>query len=248
MQSCWFENINYPVRILNTNASEGGGNLTGVSGAEPNGTFAISNFVDGYSYTGTFKNLYTARALIDLNLNGITGGPSEIGQNISEFLQNGGSHIYSNNSGSQKILDTGDSIVAAVGTYTYANLTYDTRIDLAADWTSYTPSVSSATGTITSYTINAAKYLKRGKDVLYRLDITITNNGTGGGSVVVTLPTTVFTPINFGGVLCGRENVISGKQLQGLVLTTYINVLNYDNTYPASTGSRLVLSGVFEVY
>src|SRR5207245_2360893 len=69
----WFENVPYPVRILEANALEGVGALPGVAGAEPAGTYAINNFPDGFSYAGRFKGLQTSRALVSLDVSGIRG-------------------------------------------------------------------------------------------------------------------------------------------------------------------------------
>lgn len=127
----WTENVNYPVRVLNSDAAEGGGNITGVTGAEPSGTFAMSNFVDGFSYAGRFERNDFARSLVSLNLNGFTGGASYIGQNTSFLIQNAGTHLYSNQSGNQLIVDAGDTVYAPLGSYTYKNLTFNQYNNLA---------------------------------------------------------------------------------------------------------------------
>jgi hypothetical protein len=111
-------------------------------------------------------------------------------------------------------------------------------------WTTYTPTVSASSGTITSYTVNSARYQKIGKTVLLQLDITITNNGTGAGSVRVTVPVTATTNAYF---LTGRENLVTGKMLVGpLASSSQFAILYYDNTYPGGTGNQLQLSGMYE--
>ena len=122
LTSNWFENVNYPVRILCGNSQEAA-TLNGVTGAQPSGTFSISTIPDGFSFFGTFTNNFFARGLVDINLNGITGGPSIVGQNISQFLQNTGTHLYSAQQSSQMVQDSGDSIQSPVGSYTYASIT-----------------------------------------------------------------------------------------------------------------------------
>lgn len=118
----WFENINYPVRILNSNAGEGGGNLPGVTGAQPSGTYPLSGFVDGFSYTGSFNNNYTLRAVNDYELSGITGGPCYIGQNFYQGTT--GFVLKSTQSGSQKIIDGGNTGILSGGG-AYKSLTYN---------------------------------------------------------------------------------------------------------------------------
>lgn len=117
----WFENINYPVRVLSTNASESQTNLPGVTASQPSGTYPIARFVDGYSLTGSFTNNYTAFAAIDYELSGIVGGPCSIASN---FYQNTtGFVIKSTQSGNQFIIDGGNVGVLAGGAY--KSITYN---------------------------------------------------------------------------------------------------------------------------
>lgn len=242
-QGNWFENINYPVRVLTTNANEGGGNITGVAGAEPAGTYPMTDIPDGFSYAGRFTGNQFFRGLIDLNLTGFTGGPCYVGQNQSGLMQAGGVHLYSIEAGSQMIVDAGDTVFAPVGAYSYKSLTFEQYTNLAAEWVTYSPTVSAGSGTITTSTVNAAKYLRRAHDVLIRLDVTIVTNGTGAGYVDITLP---FAVAGNGSVIVGRETVTTGFILQGRCLTNSVRVYFGDNTYPAVSGSRLLLSGVYE--
>jgi hypothetical protein len=122
ISNAFFENVNYPVRILDSNAAEnpsGTTNLTGVTAAEPSGTYAISNFVDGYSYYFTVTNTYTSKSVIDYNLNGVTGY-SFVGQNISQ--QSSGYFIQSLYAANSIIVDLGNSWIGATGSY--KNITY----------------------------------------------------------------------------------------------------------------------------
>lgn len=104
-------------------------------------------------------------------------------------------------------------------------------------WTSYTPTVSASTGTITTSSVGAAKYQQIGKLVVVRLDITITTNGTGAGYVIVTLPVTGAS--NNDGAFTGRARSVSGKGLTSSITTTSVYIFNYDGTYPASSGETL---------
>lgn len=243
MDRNWFENVTFPIRILNTNASEGGGNLANVYAAEPSGAFAISNFPDGFSYNGVFTGNYFARSYTDLNVNGV--GSAYIGQNMSPSMQNGGIHIYSANTG--EIVDAGD-YVNGVGSYAYKSLTYNTYSPLFNDWVDYVPTVTASSGTITSYTVNSAKYLLvKQKAIQLQLDITITNNGTGANALSITLPSG-FQSIANGGILNGREIASTGNQLAGLTDGTTVLVKTYNNLYPAATGYRIILSGTYASY
>lgn len=111
-------------------------------------------------------------------------------------------------------------------------------------WTSFTPTVTAASGSITSYTV-AASYVQIGKTVHFHANITITNNGTGAGNVTMTLP---VTALNTSTVNCyGRADGVSGKSLQGInATTTQLAIFNYDNSYPGSTNEILKLSATYE--
>lgn len=114
-------------------------------------------------------------------------------------------------------------------------------------WTSYTPVVSAQTGTITTATASGA-YRQIGKTVFFRLQITVTNNGTGATSVVATLPAAAL-PIGNIFAFVGRANAISGKLLiaaVGGVGFTNVFMTNYDATYPAVNGEQLIVSGSYE--
>lgn len=113
----------------------------------------------------------------------------------------------------------------------------------AVSWEVWTPVFTASSGTITAYTVNSARYLKRGKEIQVRLDVTITTNGTAASSLLSTLPVSSVTN---GGVLAGREDVVSGKMLQGKVSGSTLTILNYDNTYPGADTARIILSGVYE--
>ena len=110
-------------------------------------------------------------------------------------------------------------------------------------WQDWTPTVSSAVGTITSYTANG-RVATVGKIAHIRFGISITDKGTGSGVLVITnLPYTVAGIF----VFSGRENVLTGKMLQGYVFPSQINVLTYDNNTPIATGAAIVVSGFYEI-
>lgn len=102
----------------------------------------------------------------------------------------------------------------------------------------WTPTVTSAGGSITSYT-SSGQYVKVGKKVTLSFQITVTNNGTGSGLVQVTnMPFAVSTLDQAG---AGREAGVSGSMvvLRGLNTTVTLNIYAYNNAYPASTGAVL---------
>lgn len=108
----------------------------------------------------------------------------------------------------------------------------------------YTPIASSSSGAITSYSVNNAYYKQEGKIVRLHVDITISNNGTGAGSVNISIPFTSALYSTFS----GQEIAISSKGLIGVAIagSTQMTVRFADATYPGATGARLVIDGSYE--
>lgn len=108
-------------------------------------------------------------------------------------------------------------------------------------WVDWTPTVSAVTGSLTSYTASG-RYCKIGKVIICNFSITITDNGTGSGAIVTNLPI-AMSGTSLG---TGRENAITGDQLQLLASGTTIVIFNYKNAYPAATGAVLMGSVTYE--
>lgn len=115
----------------------------------------------------------------------------------------------------------------------------------AGAWTSYTPVLTAGSGSITSYTVNQAKYVQLGKTVHLHFRITITNNGTGAGALLATLPINALTT-GYSGV--GREDAISGNMIVGLVKSTLstVTLFTYNNSYPGGTSAQINFSMTYE--
>lgn len=114
------------------------------------------------------------------------------------------------------------------------------------EYRSYTPTIFSTGGAITSYTINACKFRPRGDYCEYSADITITNNGTGSGLLAVNLPTG-WGGVTNGGTAAGKEVVTGGYAITGEFVAATMNVQKYDAAYPGTTNSRFVLSGSYRL-
>jgi hypothetical protein len=100
----------------------------------------------------------------------------------------------------------------------------------------YTPTVTAGVGSITSYSATA-KYTRIGRQVTVCFEVTISNNGTGATSLIVTLPFTCGSQASIG---VGRENGSTGNILQAYVgasASTAI-VLTAINTYPGASGYK----------
>jgi hypothetical protein len=105
----------------------------------------------------------------------------------------------------------------------------------AGAWTTYTPTVTSTTGTLTTASATG-RYIRLGKLCVTEFVATITNNGTGAGSIAVTSPFGVATGPYIGSF---RESAATGYFGSITILSgggSLFYCTLYDNTYPAGTG------------
>jgi len=114
-----------------------------------------------------------------------------------------------------------------------------------SDWTAYTPTIAPSGGAITAYT--ATGYFKRmGDTVEVVINISVSNNGTGSGQLVVQLP--LDAEVSLDQVLTGQSSAPTLFSLQGGVNNNKnLVVAKYDGTYPVSTGSVIAISGTYKV-
>jgi hypothetical protein len=114
------------------------------------------------------------------------------------------------------------------------------------DWSSYTPSITSGTGALTTVSSVTGRFLELGKLVFVNVSFTITTNGTGATSLVVGLP-----PV---------ANVAQQSALSGIVRTNGWSMFVqatagtqsatcklYDSTYPGADGRSFAITGMYEV-
>ena len=126
-----------------------------------------------------------------------------------------------------------------------AGVTKRIRYDnlVAAANGTWTPVVTPSTGALTAYTATGS-YSKVGRIVTFTATISITTNGTAGGSLTMTLP--LASAAGFAGA--GRENAVNGNMLQ--VFTNLASgscfIFTYSNTYPGVTGGSLVVTGTYQ--
>jgi hypothetical protein len=86
--------------------------------------------------------------------------------------------------------------VGANDTILMADSTASTGLKWAGTYTTYTPTITAQTGSLTSTTIQGFRYLKIGKMVHMIGRVNIVNKGTAGGGIVVTLPFNVGTHVD----------------------------------------------------
>lgn len=110
----------------------------------------------------------------------------------------------------------------------------------------WTPTVTSSSGSITSYTVISANYTRIGRQVSIIFQVNITNAGTGAGVLSVTLPITNGSSIAVG---CGTEYNNTVKMLQGYVLASAasISIVTYDNGSLIATNAQVFFSMTYFV-
>ena len=113
---------------------------------------------------------------------------------------------------------------------------------IAPAWTAYTPTVTAGAGSFTTVSATG-RHLIIGKLTHIRIGITVTTNGTASSFIRVTLPNTV----SITAILAGRDNN-SGKACTGTANTgtSNVDVVDYNNAYPATSGSIITLTGIYE--
>jgi microcystin-dependent protein len=109
---------------------------------------------------------------------------------------------------------------------------------------SWTPTVTTDTGAISSYTVAYAQYRKSGKLLHITLDIRTPNIGTAAGVLIFTLPYAVCAGLE--SVLYGRENAATGSMLQGIASGTTARVWMYNNGSPFRSGGQYIITGDYE--
>lgn len=115
---------------------------------------------------------------------------------------------------------------------------------------SYTPVMTSGTGTITTVGACTGAYLLKGRMCYFQAQCTITTNGgTAAGNIVITLPVTAAVASGYRFVLVGRGDAISGNSLVGVIASggTSVVLTNYDGTYPGADGERIAVSGWYQI-
>lgn len=116
--------------------------------------------------------------------------------------------------------------------------------DATSAWTSYTPTIASASGSITTVTGATGRYKQIGKTVYFAVNFTITTNGTGAGTVQCTYPVTAKSGVSFFTLSGMRSGSIA---VTGLLNTTSkFDILDYNGVYPGADGRAFYMTGTYE--
>lgn len=113
---------------------------------------------------------------------------------------------------------------------------------MSSGWQNWTPTISAASGSFTSVTLNAAAYYETEKNIDFVFKMTITTNGSAAGSISFTLPPPFSA--NYGTGL-GKESPNTGKALVCVCSGGTGVITFYDNSYPGANGSVIQVTGRF---
>jgi hypothetical protein len=142
------------------------------------------------------------------------------------------------------------SALSLANTYTQsaADALLALKADLPGVWTtSAFSSITASVGTITGAS-SVLKYKKIGSVCFISTVVSITNNGTGSGTLNLNgMPYAAAGPNH--AMFHGRENGVSGKSLHGIVAAgaTTMAVFDYANIYPAATNAQIIMAGSYEI-
>ena len=165
-----------------------------------------------------------------------------------------GQHTFDRDPSAPFVVTSGSAVVSNLdadkldgqdGAY-YASLVNATNWATASlAWTDYTPTLTANTGTFTSASATG-RYAEVGPICLFKINITITTNGTAAGYINATLPITAAAQAH---TIQGIEVSSTGVSLNGYIASgaSGVAVRKYDGTYPGANGYVLVLSGFYEV-
>lgn len=119
-------------------------------------------------------------------------------------------------------------------------LTAATMNTIGATWESWTPTVTSGSGSFTLLGTRQGKYTRFQKLVIAFYDIAITTNGTAGTYVQSTLPITAAAYSTTGVIGVGGEvNVGGGLGYCRMFTTSAFIIFNAASGYPGANNARL---------
>lgn len=113
-------------------------------------------------------------------------------------------------------------------------------------WTTYSPTITAGAGAFTTVS-GAGRYLIIGKTMFLTVTVTVTTNNTAATSTLIPLPT--GTAIANAACGSGRENALSGKQLQVRCAagSGTLTVVDYANAYAGGDGASLLIFAMLEL-
>lgn len=115
------------------------------------------------------------------------------------------------------------------------------------EWQTYVPVVTAGSGSITSYTIDSARYTRIGDTVTANVRFTLTNAGTAGSDIRFTVPfaSSASASVAQG---AGRERVATGVMMQAeLEASSSVVILRTaTNAFRGSTSDSFAITITYE--
>jgi hypothetical protein len=151
----------------------------------------------------------------------VSTGLSGLGANVAAFLATPSSANLASaltdetGSGANVFANTPTLVTPVLGAATATSINGVT-IDNNA-WSTYTPTITAGSGTITSSTATG-RYKQIGKTVHLEITATITNAGTGSGQLIATLPVNALSGTSYAGM--SKESFNTGKSGACQILST----------------------------
>lgn len=209
-----------------------------------------------WNFVRVIKSSGTATEGVSL-LGGATADERARGERFNYYTSNVPIHVYGTTSvppytfastGNSVFLDkennTPNPVIDGGGEI---GIIYDSTELPENDWVEYTPVVSASIGSVTSYTAKGY-YAKRGRIIYVRIEINISDNGTGAGFLTATMPTASLGFV--GSVFVGRERGVTQKAVTGFIdggAVSNMTIVFYDGVYPGGAGHIILLSGFYEI-
>lgn len=112
-------------------------------------------------------------------------------------------------------------------------------------WTSYTPTIISGTGTITSYISTVTRYQLIGKVCFVYANIWINLKGTGGGSLKISLP---VDAANLGAPLAAFSTTGGGVGGTGFIVPVNVGLLAYPSMWVFKYDGTTIIADSAQIF
>lgn len=181
----------------------------------------------------------------------ISTGVSGLGTGVATFLAtpssaNLATAVTGETGSGALVFATSPTLVTpALGAATATSINGATIDNLA--WTSYTPTVTSASGTLTSASATG-RYKQLGKTIFLEVDATVTTAGTGSGGLRVTLP---FASASFNFTGAAYEYGVSATSGAAIIRfaqsTSFMSTVNSSGATFIANGAGVMFGITYEI-
>jgi hypothetical protein len=170
------------------------------------------------------------------------GGYASNTVNVSKLSANAAAYCDTSTYGIHLFLDQGNSTPAPTGPGSFSFKQSSTVETPPQTWS---PTLTSTTGTLGSYTVNSAWYKIQDNIVTAFFDVSITSAGSSpGGAIISTLPVNSAASTAYIGTCSGYETNNTGDIIGGVVAgnSNLARFSFYAGVFPGANGNRLMVS------